>query len=107
MSRKQKSRAARLRGILADMSGDDMPPLPPYMSLREARMLTEADDDESPDGEPPEICHAHGKRKFSTHNEAKRTIRFRQSRGAGRLRVYHCPECHRFHISSSFHQQHE
>jgi len=111
MSRKHKPSIAGLRSLLDQIGESDDPPPPVNLSPRDAAMfvsLVEQDaDDHRITDDPPDICHGHGKRKFTTRGEAKRVIRSRQKHGAGRLRVYHCPECHRFHISSSFHQQTE
>jgi hypothetical protein len=41
-----------------------------------------------------------GKVGYSSESKARKTIRRRQGAGAGRLRPYFCPRCHRWHISS-------
>lgn len=42
-----------------------------------------------------------GKVGYSSESKARKTIRRRQGSGAGRLRPYFCPSCHKWHISST------
>ena len=52
------------------------------------------------------ICPTSGKHSFSSEGVARQAANNRMNKGSGtgRLRVYRCPDCGQFHLSSSFHR---
>ena len=49
-------------------------------------------------------CEHTGKRGFRSRTAAKRALKavFRKGANTDRLRIYRCPHCHDYHLSSSF-----
>lgn len=74
-------------------------------SLAEARDLTNHEPLARNYPEPTR-CPSSNKHQFHSEHQAKKAARSRLNKGANtsRLRTYHCPDCHQWHISSSFHQ---
>lgn len=97
---RHKPTTAKLREILDELSGNDDVPvnLPPW----EAKLFTTIDPDEIDDNPHSyTTCHTTGKVRYPSRKRAKEMVHLRQKRGAGRLRIYICPDCKSFHLTSN------
>ena len=98
MSRKTKTKRQGVRALLDLLGADPNEPIP--QTLAEARELAGVEFAER------ERCPETGKVCFSSESQANGAAKARLRKGSNvnQLRVYRCPDCNQFHMSSSFYR---
>ena len=93
MSRPKHRKCKRLLELLGADPHEEVP------------TLQKAIDSAVPDGAiERDYCPASGKQCFTSEGAASQAAvnRMKKSAGTGKLRTYRCPDCHQFHLSSSY-----
>ena len=92
MNHKSAKEIERMKALFAEIGCT----LEPAERIQNARIITEAEDDRSK-FRFSEKC---GKAMYPTESEARSVMRGRQRHGAGAMRIYLCPDCSTFHLTS-------
>jgi len=103
VSKKPKVKKLGVKAVLELLGADPNEVIP--SGLREAEYLKSLETDE-PERSALVRCPASSKVCFSSASAAKAAARRRLNKGSNTssLRTYHCPDCGKFHMSSSFRQ---
>jgi hypothetical protein len=96
MSRKSKV-FSRLNAIFADMG---MPTVDENATLSDAKLIAEAEGYQPPRPAFQEFNQCNGKNCYPTYRDAQIMVRSRQTKGWNGLRIYHCPDCKTYHLTS-------
>jgi uncharacterized OB-fold protein len=101
MNNKPKKRS--VKSLMALLGADPNEAAP--QSLEEARFMHEMEG-HTVEREERSRCPSTGKVSFPSEGQAKQAARSRLNKGSNtsKLRVYRCPDCASFHLSSSFHK---
>jgi len=93
MSHAKHRKCKRLLALLGADPNEEVPTLQEAIDSAVPEATVERD-----------YCDAHGKQCFASEGAARAVAvnRMRKSAGTGKLRAYLCPDCHQFHLSSSF-----
>jgi hypothetical protein len=94
MNERKKADIERIDALFKEIGAGDFTPIP----LREAKELHAITPLRTrKELEVSETCK---KVIYPSRTFAKQVARRRQRRGAGKLRIYKCEECHGFHLTS-------
>jgi hypothetical protein len=92
MNERKKADIERIDALFKEIGAGDFTPIP----LREAKELHGI----TPPRKELEVSGTCKKVIYPSESLANQVKRRRQRRGAGKLRIYKCDECHGFHLTS-------
>lgn len=94
MKQRSEKDIERMDELFREIGAGEAPiPIP----LKEAKKLFSTPDPRQDECEFSEVCQ---KVIYPTESYARKVALSRQKKGAGKLRIYKCEECHGFHLSS-------